>query len=52
MLLNLALEEVLYEKFPSGEKKKKKQKNKNRKQNLLPEELVCFFLTIRDIILF
>ena len=49
MLLNLALEEVLYEKFPSGEKK---QKNKNRKQNLLPEELVCFFLTIRDIILF
>ena len=51
MLLNLALEEVLYEKFPSGEKKKK-QKNKNRKQNLLPEELVCFFLTIRDIILF
>ena len=30
MLLNLALEEVLYEKFPSGEKKKKTKKQKQK----------------------
>ena len=49
MLLNLALEEVLYEKFPSGEKKKTKQK-------LTPQGISMFlsdnkgyhsFLTIR-----
>ena len=32
MLLNLALEEVLYEKFPSGEKKKKTKKQKQKKK--------------------
>ena len=48
MLLNLALEEVLYEKFPSGEKK--------TKQKLTPRGISMFlsdnkghhsFLTIR-----